>query len=125
LANTSQSNEGRPLTHHEEELVRWMLEHGEPSAAQLLPQVTDARVISACPCGCASVDFAIGGIAPPVTEGLQIQSDYFWEDEEGRNFGVFVFARNDQLGGLEVWSVDGQATPAKLPPIDRLKSYPL
>ena len=113
--------EGRQLTDREATLVRWLLEHGTPPAHEFLPQVADARVVAHCPCGCASVDFAIGGIVPPPTSGMQILADYCWQADGGANFGIFVFAREDRLAGLEVWSIDGEATPTTLPVIDKLK----
>jgi hypothetical protein len=36
-------------------------------------------------------------------------------DSEGRLFGVFVFSKSGYLAGLEVWSIDGLATPIALP----------
>jgi hypothetical protein len=57
--------EDRPLSTKESSLVQWMLEHGNPDSACFLTQVDEARVVSRCPCGCASIDFAIGGFVPP------------------------------------------------------------
>jgi len=114
--------EDRSLTLQEIELVRWLLEHGTPGVAPaFLAQVDQARVASRCPCGCASIDFAIAGRLPPVGAPLQILSDYWWESDEGDKFGVFVFAKADLLAGLEVWSVDGRAVANSLPKIASLK----
>ena len=37
--------------------------------------------------------------------------------------GVFVFAEQEQLAGLEVWSVDGEETPTSLPEPRQLVSW--
>ena len=109
------TEEDRPLTAQESALTTWLLEHGEAAAAQFVPQVARARVVARCPCGCASVDFAIDGQRHPAGEGMQILSDYQWHGAGGELFGIFVFARGNFLSGLEVWSIDGEATPTFLP----------
>jgi hypothetical protein len=115
--------EDRPLTPHEATLVRWLLEHGLPGvdAASFLPQLDQARVVSRCPCGCASVDFAISDRTPPAGAPLRVLSDCEWDGESGAKLGVFVFAKENVLAGLEVWSIDGFETPAQLPRIEQLK----
>lgn len=113
--------EDRPLTAHEEALVRWLLEHGNPDAAVFLPQLAQARVVSQCPCGCASIDFAIGGVVPPAGAGMNVLSDYMWQADDGTHCGVFVFACGGLLSGLEVWSADGLEAVSSLPAIERLR----
>jgi hypothetical protein len=115
LKPTRESIEERPLSAEETGLTTWLLEHGEPAARQFLSQVARARVIERCPCGCASVDFAVDGQRAPTGTGLDILADYQWRGSRGELFGVFVFAREDLLSGLEVWSIDGQSTPVTLP----------
>src|SRR4051812_48743027 len=99
--------EQRPLSDEERALVRWLLEHGEPRASQFLSQLEDACVVSRCGCGCASVNFAIGGQTPSCVGGLDVLSDFYWHDHEGHASGVFVFACEELLAGLEVYSLDG------------------
>jgi hypothetical protein len=108
--------EERLASPQEVALVRWLLQHGEPSARAHLAELEDLHVVSRCTCGCASVDFAHEPGA-----GLKILSDYRWEDQHGNLFGVFVFAKRGKLAGLEVWSIDGQATPAALPDPELLR----
>ena len=114
------TQQDRPLTEHERSLVRWLLEHGNPDAAEFLPQLADAWVVSRCGCGCASIDFAIGGVLPADDAGMHILSDYGWQTDDGTYCGGFVFARGGQLAGLEVWSVDGLSSAGSLPRIDQL-----
>ena len=111
----------RSLTIDEVTLVRWLLEHGKSDASGFLSQLTDARVISGCPCGCASVDFAIAGMVSPDGCGMHILADYQWQGIDGSPFGVFVFSSGGLLAGLEVYSIDGQATATSLPTIEQLR----
>ena len=107
--------EDRPLSAHEVALTTWLLEHGEPEARGFVDHIARARVVARCPCGCASVDFAIDGQRAPTGTGMEILADYQWSGSAGELFGVFVFARGDLLAGLEVWSIDGASTPTQLP----------
>jgi hypothetical protein len=112
--------EDRPLTDHEARLVRWLLEHGMAVASEFLPQLAEARVVSRCYCGCASVDFAIGGAVITPGVGICILADYEYRTPEGHLCGVFVFERAGLLAGLEVWSRDGLSIPSVLPEVCQL-----
>jgi hypothetical protein len=107
--------EDRELTSEEQALVRWLLEHGEQHAPTFLSQLGSARVIARCSCGCASIDFSIAGRPPAREGGMNILSDYSWRDGTGHLFGAFVFACDGRLAGLDLWSIDGQATATQLP----------
>ena len=115
--------EDRPLYAKETQLVRWALEHGLPGSNSYLPQVDKLRVNSRCGCGCASVDFSFDGVLPDYSTGLEVLSDHLWGTGGTDLCGIFVFARNEKLAGIEVWSVDGQVTPTELPGIEDLKDY--
>jgi hypothetical protein len=121
MADREPIAEDRPLTAQEAALVRWLLEHGGPEAVGFLPQLPELRVVSRCPCGCASIDFGIGGTVPPARTGMQVLSDYVWLTAGGAQCGIFVFARGGQLAGLEVWSVDGLESVLSLPPVEQLR----
>ena len=101
--------ESRALTAQESHLLTWLLNHGTPSAQVYLGEIQALRVVSRCGCGCASIDFVA---APSALENL---SDYKWQDAEGHLFGASAFAKEGKLAGLEVWSIDGEATPRELP----------
>jgi hypothetical protein len=109
----------RPLSQPERELVGWLLSHGTAEGQQFLSQLADAEVASHCACGCASIDFAIAG-KRPATFAMRVLSDYQWRDGEGHLFGAFVFEQDGLLAGLDLWSIDGAATPRTLPPIASL-----
>jgi len=111
----------RPLTAQEATLVRWLLEHGNADAPSFLAQLADARVVSRCRCGCASIDFALGGAVPLAGSGLHVLSDFQWQDADESLFGVFVFAKDGKLSGLEMWSIDGLAAAASLPEVEQLR----
>jgi hypothetical protein len=121
MATATAIPEDRPLTAPEAELVRWLLQHGIPQAAGYLPQLNQARVASRCYCGCASINFAIDGVAPSVGDGISILSDYEWRTADGALFGIFVFERSGLLAGLEVWSQDGRYPAVALPEIEQLR----
>ena len=121
--SSSEIAEDRPLSDEEYSLILWMLKHGESHAPAFLPQVEQARVASRCGCGCASVDFSIAGKQSSVT-GMDILSDYIWEDAEGHKFGAFVFARGGLLAGLDLYSVDGAVAPTWIPRPEHLHPLP-
>ena len=120
MADAAPVPEDRPLSGQEAKLVRWMLEHGEPRAATFLAQLPDARVVSRCSCGCASVDFAIAGVKPP-PGNLGVLADFQFRTAEGHLCGAFVFERAGLLAGLEVYSQDGLSVPSTLPAIETLE----
>jgi hypothetical protein len=109
----------RNLTSAEEQLVRWMLEHGNPEARAFLPQLEKAQVTpNRCPCGCASIDFSIDGFPGP-SGGLHVLADFIFVTDEHPN-GIFVFEKNGVLAGLEVYGLAGDA-PRTSPSSDSLK----
>ena len=112
----------RPLTDQEAELVRWLLENGKPDAASFLTQLPLARVVTQCDCGCASINFAIARVLPPVGAGMLILADYSWEATDRLALGVFVFSCGGLLAGLEVWSAGEMYVPPSLPAIEVLRS---
>ncbi len=112
--------EDRPLSEKEVELVRWLLTNGDESAVDYLPQVDDLWVISHCGYGCASIDFSVAGSIPDRKAGMEILSDHNWRTGGENLCGIFVFARNNKLAGLEVWSIDGLTPAPHLPDSDEL-----
>lgn len=107
--------EPRPLERAEAELLVWLLKNGNPGADQLIDQVPNLEVVGKCGCGCASIDFAIRGKPRTKSGGLHILSDYQWKDSSENMFGVFAFSKENEIAGIEVWSIDGNETPSQLP----------
>ncbi len=112
----------RSLSSQEEHLLTWLLSHGNEKARNCLELVPLVRVFDQCPCGCASVDFTINGKEPNRKASLEVVSDYLWTSSAGAENGVFVFLKDEQLAGLEVWSVDGIETPS-LPEISSIQLF--
>jgi hypothetical protein len=110
----------RPLTQPERKLAQWMLEHGNPKAAEFLPQLSLAEVVSRCPCGCASIDFEVAGLPKP-SGGLQILGDYLF-GEGTEVAGAFIFERAGVLAGIEVYGMAGDA-PRTLPDPTELRPF--
>ncbi|MDA7924686.1 hypothetical protein N9B60_04725 [Mariniblastus sp.] len=103
--------EPRQLTETERHLVQWLLENGtHPDAAKFRHEADTVEVRSRCDCGCASINFT-----DDIAGGMQVLSDYGWTAQSGNQCGIFVFAQDNKLAGLEVWSVDGEADVVELP----------
>ena len=109
-----------PLTEAEYRVARWMLEHGGPDAGAYLPQLELARVVSRCPCGCASVDFEIAGYPRP-SGGMHVLGDFLCGGESDL-IGVFIFECGGVLAGVEVYGLAGDA-PATLPEPKALRLF--
>ncbi len=110
----------RDLTSVERDLTEWMLRHGRPDARHYLPQLENATVASLCPCGCASIDFAIQGQVAS-ENSLDILGDYLFGGPDDLA-GAFVFARGGVLAGLEVYGLT-RDNPKELPHPASLRSF--
>lgn len=98
----------RPLTEHERELARWMLEHGKPEALQYIEQLAGAEATSwRCVCGCASFNLKITG-KPEAPPGVNILGDYV-VGEANDCFGIFIYQSEGILSGVEVYSLAAEA----------------
>lgn len=112
----------RALTLAEEQLIRWMLEHGTPEARGFLSQLGKAKATSyRCRCGCATINFSIDGLPEP-SGGLRVLSDFIFGTDDDLS-GIFVFEQNGTLSGLEVYGLTGEA-PKFLPEIESLRPIP-
>jgi hypothetical protein len=101
-------------------LARRMLEAGGPTAHDFLRQLAGARVVSRCPCGCASIDLEVSGLPRP-SGGLRILGDFLWGPENAPA-GAFIFERGGVLAGIEVYGLAG-AAPRELPLPEDLRPY--
>jgi hypothetical protein len=98
----------RELSAAEEELIWWMLEHGKPEAKAFIPQLQNAKATPLrCPCGCASINLAVGD-APAPTGALHIRADFIFGTEENLS-GAFVFEKSGILACLELYGPAGDA----------------
>jgi hypothetical protein len=106
--------ENRPLSAQERKLAEWMLAQSA-GGLEYSAQLQSAWVVARCPCGCASVDFAIAGQRPEISDPMRIVADFIFDTAEGHLCGVFLFAKGKLLAGLEVYSIDGNTDPVALP----------
>jgi hypothetical protein len=103
----------RELRPVEEQLIRWMLNHGKAEAGAFLPQLEKAQVTPfRCPCGCASINFSIDGLPKP-SGGMNVLADFLFGTNEELS-GIFVWEQSGVLAGLEVYGLAGDA-PKTLP----------
>lgn len=119
--------ENRPLTGEEVRLARWMLEHGDPDAQSFLPQLERARVVSRCPCGCATIDIEVDG-HPPAGGIGRILGEFVFDHDDDVS-AIFIYEANGVLGGMEVYGLSGDApkvlpTPEMLEPTEAVAGNP-
>jgi hypothetical protein len=103
------ADEKRPLSAEERAVCEWLIAHGTSEAKSYAPQLVRATVVSRCTCGCPTVDLAVDGTASEIigdAEGLS---------PEGLHVGVMLHCRNGQLSELEVYPIDDQKGPFRLP----------
>ena len=82
-------NLDRPITQHEADIIRWLLEHGNPKYLPLASQIGTLRVVSKCTCGCPTVDFDLGdGINSYKGEGMILDCGATIDDQP---VGVLLF----------------------------------
>jgi hypothetical protein len=103
----------RPATQHERDIVRWLLEHGDPRHLQLASQIEELRVISKCTCGCPTVDFLA------LRKGQHLISDEL-ATVDGQDVGVMLFECDGRISTLEVYSCAGSDKPFDLPAIESM-----
>lgn len=108
----------RPLTPHERDLVRWLLDHGNPGSHSLVAQIDRLTVVGKCTCGCPTVDFAVDG-EPVARKGETLISDHLAE-VDGKSVGVMLFETGGKISSLEVYSLAGTLKSFGLPAIDSL-----
>jgi hypothetical protein len=115
------SREERAITAHEDDLIRWLLDHGDVDPQPFMLQLSDITVASKCNCGCPTIYFAYKG-EPVIRKGEQIISDYLATVED-QEVGIMLFARDGYLSSLEVYSCAGTDKPFGLPEVESLYSY--
>jgi hypothetical protein len=94
--------ETRDLLPNERSLVRWLLLHGQPTAASYLDGVDNLRVIARCGCGCATLIFDIGVRGWQGEGGHWFLSEHFWLDSDRRRCPIFVFGKANVVSRLDV-----------------------
>lgn len=114
----AKADQYRPLSPEQYTLVRFMLGHAAGRATPFVSQLDRARRTTwRCPCGCASFKMAVQGMPEP-WGGMEVLADFTFGPPK-QLCGIFVYARNDVLAGVEVvgYAVDA---PKRLPKIESL-----
>lgn len=104
----------RPLSPREKEVAEWLITNGgasEEEKKDYLAQLQCSTVIRRCPCGCASVDFAIGGRESSEV-GIVPFGDFITPESQ---HGIFVFSRGGLLAGIEIYQLAADSLPVELP----------
>ena len=104
----------RPPSPREKEVAGWLIANGGASEEEkkiYLSQLERATVVRRCPCGCASIDFAIDG-RESSEAGIIPFGDFVTPESK---HGFFVFARGDLLAGVEIYQLAADSLPPELP----------
>jgi hypothetical protein len=114
----------RALTAEEFEFVSWLLSNGGERAREFLPQLKSAWVVGKCGCGCASINFSVGGVSHyGKGAGMESLCTYRWQEPNGGEFEVYAFACNNLLAGIDLWAATSYGVAATLPDTSAL--YPV
>lgn len=111
--------EVRPLSAEEFRLLDWLLAHGSAEAANYAAQLSHARVVSRCACGCPTLDLALDGKTRPTVGVSLILAEAAGHSPEGVPVNLILHARVGELSELEVVAVD-QTRRFSLPVPERL-----
>jgi hypothetical protein len=89
----------RPITPHEAEIIRWMLEHaavGDVTAYAALP-LEELHVIGKCDCGCISLYFPTkaSGRYTMIGDAMAVYSD-------GQQANLILWGRDGEVAWMEV-----------------------
>ncbi len=111
----------RALSTTEFRLADWLLEHSTRISAdekmKFRSQLTDAVVSSRCGCGCATIEFSIGGQKPAVG-GLRPLSE---SATRNNGFGIFIYETGGLLSGLEIYGLANLELPSEFPPLSEIE----
>jgi hypothetical protein len=102
----------RKVSADELEVVRWLLAN---AATQDVSQyraesLEEASVVSACSCGCASIDFVFGERAAKSTgpaRATSIIAEAYTLSPDGTRAGVMLWGTEGRLLGVELYELGG------------------
>jgi hypothetical protein len=109
----------RPLTEHERELVRWLLEHATISSNHLLEEIPRLGVVGTCSWGYPTTIFARYGEEKSDKRPDGLSGDYL-AYSENQLVGVMLFASDSEIIMLEAYSMSGSDKPFGLPAAESL-----
>jgi hypothetical protein len=115
--------EPRDLTETEARTVRALLALEFPGVVELRAQLSHARVVGRCDCGCPTVDLLVSEAAPrsPVETRARLApvEGLVAADEEGLPGEIILFVDDGRLSSLEYVSYSLQR-PSQWPSLDQL-----
>jgi hypothetical protein len=107
----------RPLREPERAVIGWLLDHCD-RGDEFRDQIDRVTVCSRCTCGCPTVNLASNGM-PISRRGEILISDHLAE-MNSELFGVMLFANDEVLSTLEVYSQTGNVKSFGLPTVEEL-----
>lgn len=111
----------RAVSPQEADLIRWLVEHGDPAFVRLADLIDKLIVVSKCNCGCPTVYFELKG-NPLSRKGERLVGDWLAQ-MDGEPFGVMLFELEGEISSLEVYSCSGSVKEFGLPEIGSLLGY--
>lgn len=111
----------RQPTEDERKLVEWLVANGSPDALKYACQIPRLQVVSRCPCGCPSVDFAIANRSRFGSSEVIVRAD--GRSPEGTPVWVMLHSRQGELAELEVYPLANDAGVFGLPKPESLKVH--
>jgi hypothetical protein len=115
------SSTSRLLTADERRLVDWLIVNSSPESLKYATQIPHLRVVSRCPCGCPSVDFAIGDRSRFGLSEVIARAD--GRTPEGTPVWVTLHSRQGEIAELEVYPLARHVGVLGLPKLESLKVH--
>jgi hypothetical protein len=112
---------GRPATSDEVRLLSALLAHDVEGAVPLREQLSVAKIVSSCGCGCGSIGFVFDDHtpAPSSTATLFPVEGEILDDRGNVVGGLLLFVVDGRLHDVDVYSYDGDPLP--LPDAQRVR----
>ena len=116
--------EAREISSDEIDVARWLLANGamKDVSEYDAESLKGCTVISACPCGCASIDFVYPGSTK--TAGLRstsILAEAITRWPDGTQAGVMLWGNAGRLLGMELYELGGDDIARRFPTIEALR----
>ena len=116
----------RKISPEEIEVVRWLLAHGamKDVSAYRAESLEGCAVVSACPCGCASIDFVYPGSTETAgTRSTSIIAEAIVRWFDGTQAGVMLWGDTGRLLGIELYELGGDDIARRFPTVGSLRRW--
>jgi hypothetical protein len=110
----------RPLSETESRVLSVMLALDFPGAPELRAQVSSARVVGRCSCGCPTIDIKVSDDVDRAVVQSETPVDANVDGIPGA--GLIVFVRDGRLSCLEYYFSE-DPPPNDFPPTDLIRPY--